>query len=184
MASSSHPRRIRNRRSLPPLVLSTEQVDRIITVANADPRLHITRDVIQILSETGLRSGELCGLRISSLDIANNRLFIPRGKTKGRFVPVTPRALNALQSLHAQFPTSDFVMGDKAHRVLRRVALSFRKIVAQIGAAGHTLHSLRHHFAMRLASGGVNPMTLARWMGHSCPLRSVRYCPGRNRGGA
>lgn len=175
MESSYIPRRVLNRRTPSPRVLSTEQVDRILTLVEADPHLHITRDVVRILLETGIRSGELRNLRVSDVDIANNRLYISGTKTKGRCVPLTLSALNALQSLHSQHPSSAFVLGEGSSRVLRRASLTFREFAGQIGAAGHSLHSLRRFFAMRLAAGGVNPMILARLMGNSNPRLTLRY---------
>ena len=175
MASSRKPRRVRNRPAPSPVVLSTEQLDGIMSIANADPRLHITRDVVQLLLETGMRSGELCNLRVLDVDVANNRLHISGVKTGGRYIPLTPRALNALQSLRAQYSSSSFVLGDKACLVLRRVSLTFRKIAGEIGIGDCSLHSLRRFFARRLASGGISPMTLAHLMGNSSLRLTERY---------
>jgi len=175
MATSSKLWRVRNPRTLPPLVLSTEQIDQFIRIANADPSLHITRDVVLVLSETGIRAGELCELRVSDVDVANNRLFIPGTRSEGRCVPLSPRALSALQSLLARHPRSAFVLGEEPSRLLRRVSLSFRKISGQIGATGQSLHCLRRFFAKRLASGGISPVTLARLMGHSSSRLTERY---------
>lgn len=178
MASSAHPGRARNRRTPPPTMPSTEQIERIITIANADPRLHVTRDVVTILSETGIRSGELRGLRVSDIDVANSRLFISGGKAgKERYIPLTPRALNALQSLHTQHPSSGFVLGEEAHRVIQRVSLTFRKIAMQQGLGTVNLHCLRRSFAVRLARNGIDIWILSRLMGYSSPLSTLRYFP-------
>jgi integrase len=175
MAPTLKSQRVRNRRTLPPLVLSKEQIDRIMAVTNANPRLHITRDVVRILLETGMRLGELRNLRVSDVDVANNRLYISGTKTEGRFVPLSPRGLNALQSLHSQHSSSAFVLGEQSSHVLRRVSLTFRKIASEVGATDHSLHSLRHVFAMRLASVGLDPIFLAHVMGNSNPRRILRY---------
>jgi integrase len=87
MAFCNHPARVRNRRTPHPTALST--IDCIMMAANADPRLHIARDVIQILSKTGLRATELRTLRMLDLDIATNRLFIRAGKGETRYIPLT-----------------------------------------------------------------------------------------------
>lgn len=163
------------------MVPSTEQIERIMTIANADPRFQVTRDVVTILSETGIRSGELRGLRVSDIDVANSRLFISGGRTmEGRCIPLTPRALNALQSLHTQHPSSGFVLGEEAHRVLRGVSLTFRKIAVREGLGTVDLHSLRRSFATRLARAGVDILTLGHLMGHSSPNLTVRYISNRD----
>lgn len=180
MAYFFRPKRVRNCRTPSPMVPSIKQIESIIGAADTDPHLHIAHDMILILSETGLRAGELRGLRVSDIDIENNRLSISGGKTEGHYIPLTPRALNALRSLHAQHPNSAFVLGEEARRVLRHMSLTFSKIAGQIGAAGHTVHSLRHLFAKRMGSGGVDRIILARLMGISNPcmtLRDVRANP-------
>jgi len=175
MASSRRPKRVRVRRTPPP-TLTAEQIDRIIATANAEPRLHPTGALVRFLSETGLRFSELCRLRTDNVDINNRRLFVPGRDTEGRYIPLTPCALNALQSLHEDFFGSTFVLGDKAEFVLRRVSRSFRHIAAQVGVAGCGLHSLRRLYVKRLVAGGIDPMLVARLIGNQHPrLTVLRY---------
>jgi integrase len=165
MAFSRHLKRVRVHRRPPP-ALTAEQIDRIIATANADPRLHLTGTVIQILAVTGLRSNELLRLRVADIDVERNRLLI-NGAMTFRSVPLTSRVLNALLSIHSNFPTSDFVMGDRADGALHRVSENFRKIAAQHGIAGHGLSSLRRFCVMHLLRAGIDLITVARSMGYS-----------------
>lgn len=146
MESFPGPQRVRDRHPPQPMTLSAAQIDRIMTVADSDSCLFITRDVVQVLLDTGLRLGELRDLGVSDIDVANKRLFLSRGKTGELYISLTPRALNALQSLHGQFPGSAYVMGDKGDAVLTRVSLHIRKISAEWGPASAGLHSLRSFF--------------------------------------
>ena len=82
MASSRRPKRVRVRRTPPP-TLTIEQIDRIIATANADPRLHLTGALVQVLADTGLRSRELCRLRMEDTDVNNNRC-VPADHAGGR----------------------------------------------------------------------------------------------------
>ncbi len=68
MAFNRRPKRVRVRRTPPP-TLTTEQINRIIATANADPRLHLTGIVVQILVETGVRARELQALSATNIDV-------------------------------------------------------------------------------------------------------------------
>lgn len=172
MASSLHLKRVRVLRTPPP-ALTAEQIDHIIATANADLRLHLTGATVRFIAETGLRFNELCRLRKYDIDFSTNRLFIFAEITEGRSIPLTPQALDALQSLHSHFSSSDLVMGDKAVATLRRVAVNFRWIAAQQGIVGQGLHSLRRFCVKRLLRGGADLITVARSMGHSDPYSPI-----------
>ena len=168
------PRHARVRR-IPPPAPTIEQIDQIIDAANADPHLHLTGDVIGILSESGLRCVELCRLRKLDIDVASSHLFVSSEMRVGRrSIPLTPRALNTLQCLNSHFPDSAFVMGDRAVAVLHRVSLQYRVLSARLGIVSNGLHSLRRSCAMRLAYAGMEPIALARFMGFSQPRLPVR----------
>jgi integrase len=149
-------------------VLTIELIDQIITTANADPRLHLTGDVVRVLAETGLRSVELSRLQVGDIDIAKSCLVISSEMMAGeRSIPLSPRALNALKCLHSHFPDSTFVMGDKPVSVLHRVSANFRKITSQLGITGCGLFSLRRFCVARLLEYGVDLVTVAQFMGYS-----------------
>jgi len=161
-----------------PAFLTIEEIDRIITAANSDPRHHITSDVVQVLKETGLRSVELSRLQVGDIDIANSRLVISSEMMAGeRSIPLSPRALNALKCLHSHFPDSTFVMGDKSASALHRVSANFRKIAAQLGIAACGLHSLRRSCAANLFGDGIDLVTVSQFMGFSYRHDTVRRDP-------
>lgn len=164
MKSSRYPKRVRVRVTPQP-ELTADQIGCIIATANANPRLHVTRNVVIILAETGIRSNELCRLRVADIDLKTSRLWIHGEMTEGRSIPLTPRALDALQTLKSHFPGSAYVLGDKAADVLRRVRLHFRKIAEQLGIVRLGLYSLRRFYATHATAVGVDPLTLARLIG-------------------
>jgi len=164
MASSRRPKRVCVRRTPPP-TLTAEQIDRIIATTNASPRLHVTHNVVLILTETGIRSNELRRLRVADIDVKNSRLWIHGEMTEGRSIPLTPRALDALQSLHSHFPGSAYVLGDNAAGALLRVGLNFRKTAEQLGIVRQGLYSLRRFYVRHATAVGVDPLTLARLIG-------------------
>jgi integrase len=163
-----------------PANISTKQIDRVIAMANADPRWHVTRDVVLILSATGIQSKELRSLRMSDIDIASNRMRVSSIGTRPstRCLSLTPQILHAIEGLHSRCPESDFVLGDGARSLLTRVSRDLRLIASRIDADPFTLHALRRSFALRLVSSGVDVATLAYLLGHSSLRSSTRYLPG------
>ncbi len=163
MATSRRPKHVSR---TPQPTLTIEQIDRIAT-ANAEQHLHITGAVVRILAETGLLSSELCRLPADDIDVNNNCLFIFGEKTALRIVPLTPRALHALQYLHSHFLGSELVMGHNPVHTLCRVSKNFQEIATRQGIVVQGLYSLRRFCVKRLLRGGADLITVARSMGHS-----------------
>jgi integrase len=149
--------------------LSREQISAIVTAANSDPSLRGVRDVVQVVLHTGLRSSELSNLRISDVDIENQRLRLdshssPSGQ---RFVPLSPMVLVALLHLHDHNPDSEFVMGDNAAARISFVRRSLRRLGEQTGNQNLRLHSFRSTFAAMMILAKVDKSTRAQLMDHS-----------------
>lgn len=149
--------------------LSRKQISAIVTAANSDPSLRSVRDVVQVVLHTGLLSSQLSNLRISDVDIENNRLRLdshlsPSGQ---RFVPLSPMTLVALLHLHDLNPESEFVMGDNAAVRISFVRRSLRRLGEQTGNRNLRLHSFRSTFAAMLILAKVDRSTRAELMGHS-----------------
>jgi integrase len=71
-----------------------------------------------------------------------------------RYVLVSSRALQTLVSLHARFPESELVFGDRSRSYLQTLLKKFHLLACKIGAENMRLHSLRramvrhlHHLA-------------------------------------
>jgi integrase len=163
--------------------ISMEQIDRIIAIANADPCMNFTRDVLLILAHTGIRSGELRTLRVADIDLAHSRMQISRPKTftNGRCVPLSPEALDAIESLLARHTNFEFLLGDNARNSLMQVACDFRRIASEIHLNRVTLHSLRRSFAARFLASGLSVVSVANLVGNSHPNSTIRYLPGSDK---
>lgn len=132
---------------------------------------------------TGLRQGELLGLRWSDVDWRTARLRVRRTFTRGRFgapksrrssrsVPMTDRVAGELER---HFQRSAFQAdGDlvfcnphtgnplDASRMRKR----FKKALERAGVRSVRFHDLRHTFGTHCAGAGVPLRTLQEWMGH------------------
>lgn len=142
----------------------------------ADPLLH---DTICLAIDTGMRRGELFGLRHDQINRARNQIELPVGtatkNSKAREIPLLPRAGTILGTL---VPTlrSPYVLVNRATG--RRYA-DLGKGLA--GAARRakikplTWHDLRRTCGCRLLQDhGLSMEQVSRWLGHSSVLVTER----------
>jgi len=133
---------------------------------------------------TGLRQGELIGLRWRDVDLEARRLRVvspyvrgefadPKSEGSGRSVPLAARVVDALEALHERtlYPADgDLVFcHPETGRPLDRSKLvrRFKQAVDRAGLRRVTFHELRHTFGTRMAAAGVPLRTIQHWMGHA-----------------
>jgi integrase len=144
---------------------------------------------------TGLRRGEAAGLEWRDVDFTGRRLAVRRqrlvvGGTPGwgplktkaarRLVPLSERAVGLLrrqwESLpeerrRPEAPVFCTDRGTPPHPDnLKRTLWA---LCREAGVPVVSLHQLRHTFASLAAAGGLDPVTLARVLGHSRPSTSL-----------
>jgi integrase len=143
-----------------------------------EPTLYLTAAM------TGLRQGELIGLRWRDVDFNARKVRVvspyvrgefndPKSEDSGRSVPLAARAADALQVLRGRslYPADhDLVFChpqtgsplDRSKLVRRFKCALDRAAVRRI-----TFHELRHTFGTRMAAAGVPLRTIQHWMGHA-----------------
>lgn len=123
---------------------------------------------------TGLRKGELLGLKWSNVDFENNIIHIKSQrtafaeleaplKTQGsiRSLYVNPSVIELLKTIEH---TSDFVIDVDYYRFTNRIVRTFKKL----GFDKHiTFHDLRHYHATELIRRGVNVKVVSKRLGHT-----------------
>jgi integrase len=141
------------------------------------------REFYQFFLWTGLRTGELLGLRWEDVDIdsgvAHIRTNITNGqekapKTKGsiRSIELHPKALEALMIiLNSKYYDSYRVFIDPKTLTTYKYADGLRKYVwkptlLKVGVRYRYPYQCRHTFASTMLSQGKNPMWVASQMGH------------------
>lgn len=120
--------------------------------------------VVVVLTETGMRSGELFMAEKSWL--RDGCLYIPEEATKTknpRTVALSPRALSAIDLMIAQSATMKIV--PLSAGVLKK---KFRKVRDDAGLGDLHLHDLRHESLSRMSESGVfGPAELMSQSGHT-----------------
>jgi integrase len=169
-------------------VWSDEEVDALITASEKIAREPEARydysPLIRTALYTGLRQGELLGLQWGDIDLHEGVLYVRRqwtrsneyGPTKTpagvRRIPLPRELVQFFRELKLRSDhsgTEDPVFASKegtplGHRNLTR--RGFEPAAAQAGIDGETFHDMRHAFASRMISRGIEPVTLAKLMGH------------------
>ena len=158
-----------------------------------DDRLH---GAWCLLLTTGLRRGELLGLRWSDLDMAVGRATVrhtvtmvasqpesgtPKSVAGGRTISIDPATLSALRALRklqaaerlllgaAWLGDSDFVMTEPDGSAIHPQVLS-RRFKAQAKSAGLPIirfHDVRHSYATAALAAGVPVKVLSQRLGHA-----------------
>ena len=143
-----------------------------------EPTLYLTAAM------TGLRQGELIGLRWRDVDLEARRVRVvspyvrgefgdPKSERSGRSVPLAQRvadALARLRELSAYRHDSELVFchpesGNPLDR--SKLVRRFKERLRDADVRPIVFHELRHTFGTRMAAAGVPLRTIQHWMGHA-----------------
>jgi len=160
-----------------PHVLRPAELDTLLTPAIADDPVGL-RDVavVELLYGSGLRVGELCGLRLADLTFDPDRAVVTVwGKgSKQRQVPMGEPSADALRAwLHhgrAALVVAGVTPDDAVFLNRRGRALSprdTRRILDRRAANPTHPHALRHTFATHLLDGGADLRAVQELLGHA-----------------
>ncbi len=135
--------------------------------------------VLELLYGSGLRVGELCGLRVASVDLAAGAATVWGKGSKERRVPMSAPAVAALERwltlrhdvLSAE--QGDVLFGNERGRPL--TPRDVRRIIDRRSPTPTHPHALRHSFATRLLDGGADLRAVQELLGHADVATTQRY---------
>lgn len=178
--------------------LAQEEVEALLRgVPGDDPLGPTDRTLYLTATMTGLRQGELLGLRWRDIDWTIGRIRVrqnyvrghwgtPKSRRGSRSVPMTDRLAADLDRHHQRsaFQEDKDLVFPHPHSggVLDHSALSrrYKKALKAAGVREVRFNDLRHTFGTRMAAAGVPLRTLQEWMGHrdfKTTLIYADYCP-------
>jgi len=167
-----------------PDVLTDEEIARLISIYNHSTSTGLRNILlVLVLTDTGLRLGELCAATLDDLDLEHGTLKVMGKGQRERTVHVGS-TVEKLLSRYVRYlrpePVSARVRGlllakdgspytlNAARRVLKRAA-------EQSGIKRLHAHLLRHTFATHYLLNGGDLLTLQRLLGHSTLEMVRRY---------
>jgi integrase len=133
------------------------------------------RPIVGLLAFTGMRRGEVLGLRWLDVDLLGGRILLPQTKNgDGRIVWLNALAYQVLASLPTGSPT-DLVFTKSSAVTPENVSLAFLRCCRRLHIADFRLHDLRHTAASWLRMQGADIHTVALLLGHKDLRMAARY---------
>lgn len=141
---------------------------------------------ILICLYTGLRIGEVCGLKWEDIDFTSKVLTVnrtvqrmtidnksvlkelsPKSETSCRKIPIPSFLLDILKTIKEQSITA-YVLHTGMHAMdPRTFQYQYKKVLERAGVRYANAHTLRHTFSVRALETGFDIKTLSEILGHS-----------------
>ncbi len=156
-----------------PHVLKNEELDTLLADGPADgPIVWRDRAVLELLYGSGLRVGELCGLRPADVDLVRGQLLVWGKGAKQRQLPMSESSVEALRvwirggratMVGPETPDDALFLNRRGRRLTPR---DVRRILDRRSASPTHPHALRHTFATHLLDGGADLRAVQELLGH------------------
>ncbi|MBT8549993.1 site-specific integrase [Polynucleobacter paneuropaeus] len=136
--------------------------------------------IIRFAIETGMRRGELMGLKWTDIDLPNRRAYLHTSKNgEPRQVPLTQKAIAVLQGLDKEdvdqvFPMSLNVLRNQYERARGHAKERWNELGIN-PFIDLRFHDLRHEALSRLSDAGLNVIELSYISGHKTLGMLKRY---------
>lgn len=169
--------------------LSNTEVSKIIASVSrntVDDVFLFKRDIAiaYTLLYTGVRRGELLGLRVQDIDFHQRLIFINGFTSKSksnRYIPIHPtlhfHLKNYIKELsRRKYSCHSLFVSSKSDNGLSRDGLRhWVKRYKELSGVSFHLHRFRHTFACNLSLNGANLITIMKLLGHTTPRMTERY---------
>lgn len=135
------------------------------------------RLLMALLMYTGMRLGEVLGLKWEDIDLENKCIYVRRSVTHPTNTPLigTPKTENGVRTIPLvselemhliPFDKTGFIIGGDAPYSKAMHRRAWERIGRQIELHGATAHIFRHTFLTMLAATGIDPKTIQAIAGH------------------
>jgi integrase/recombinase XerD len=167
-----------------PRAISREDVQRLLAepTKSTSPKAQRDHAILELLYATGMRVTELVSLNVEDLNLASGSVSVggskkERDNSKERVVPISARAMQALESytqrgrlqLLRDPDEKALFLNHRGQRLTRQgLWLIIKRYVEDVGIPGDvTPHTLRHSFATHKLDRGASLQDIQKLLGHA-----------------
>jgi len=139
---------------------------------------HLT-PIVVLAMNTGMRRGEILSLDWADIDFEARTIRVQARNAKSgkqRHIPLNNEAIDVLRAWKSDSP------GDEEVFAPSDIKKGWGALLTTAAITEFRFHDLRHHFASRLVSSGVDLNVVRELLGHSDLKMTLRYahlCPTR-----
>jgi len=133
------------------------------------------RPMVVIALNTGMRKGEILGLKWQDIDFKQGIIYLYNTKNgERREIPINEMAKTALIRT-LKHPDSPYVFCNKNGNPIGDFRKSFFTALKKSGIINFRFHDLRHTFASQLVMAGIDLNTVRELLGHKSLEMTLRY---------
>jgi len=134
-----------------------------------------TKQIVIIALNTGMRKGEILGLKWSDIDFRRGIIYLLDTKNgERREVPMNDMVKRAFVNQH-KYKDSPYIFCNKDGRPFRDIRKSFIAGLKKSGIINFRFHDTRHSFASQLVMSGIDLNTVRELLGHKSIRMTLRY---------
>jgi site-specific recombinase XerD len=161
--------------SAPPRVLTQDEYHRLRDACRLDIRMCA---IIEILLQTGIRISELANLRLE--DVKKNETIVRAQENNSqRTVPLNRSASGAIQNYLAIRPKVEdghlFITKTGRPLLVRNIRTAIDRYFRMAGIKNAKVNDLRHTFIAHQLQSGLDPVYLAKMVGHKRLSSTEKY---------
>ena len=150
--------------------LEKEEIVRLL--ASCDGYL---KDIVEFAINTGMRKGEIFGLKWREVDLRQGIIHLLRTKNgEQREVPINKAVENIFYRVRKN-PESPYVFNFGGGSPVKEIRKSYNTALKAAGIKDFRFHDLRHTFASQLVMAGVDLNTVRDLLGHKDIKMTLRY---------
>lgn len=150
--------------------LDVDEIKRLINTC--PPQL---KSVVITALNSGMRRGEILGLKWENVDLNNKIIYLTDTKSGGsREIPINSVLYQTLKELSEKTGTS-YVFENRDGKPYSDIRTAFKTTLKNAGIKNCRFHDLRHTFASHLVMAGIDLLSVKELLGHKELEMTLRY---------